>query len=57
MQVCYSWWVLSSLTAIDRLKWIDGQALLKWILSCQDDEDGGISDKPGNVRSLLLPSE
>jgi geranylgeranyl transferase type-2 subunit beta len=50
--VCYSWWVLSSLTAIDRLSWIDGNALRSWILTCQDEEDGGIADKPGNVHDV-----
>jgi len=50
--VCYSWWVLSSLAAIDRLDWIDKEALYKWIFLCQDAEDGGISDKPGNMRDV-----
>jgi len=50
--VCYSWWVLSSLSAIDRLAWIDSKSLTSFILSCQDNEDGGISDKPGNVRDV-----
>lgn len=50
--VCYSWWVLSSLAAIDRLQWIDKKALIQFILNCQDAEDGGISDKPGNVRDV-----
>jgi len=50
--VCYSWWVLSSLAAIEKLHWIDKTALLKFIIECQDLEDGGISDKPGNVRDV-----
>ena len=33
--VCYSWWVLSSLAMIDRLHWIDGQKLTDFILRCQ----------------------
>ena len=33
--VCYSWWVLSSLAMIDRLHWIDGEKLSKFILRCQ----------------------
>ena len=33
--VCYSWWVLSSLAMIDRLHWIDGQKLSRFILQCQ----------------------
>lgn len=33
--VCYSWWVLSSLAMIDRLHWIDGKKLTQFILRCQ----------------------
>lgn len=33
--VCYSWWVLSSLAMIRRLHWIDGDKLTKFILECQ----------------------
>nr|GMC57815.1 geranylgeranyl transferase type-2 subunit beta 1-like [Ipomoea batatas] len=44
--VCYSWWVLSSLIMIDRVHWIDKQKLAKFILDCQDRENGGISDRP-----------
>ena len=33
--VCYSWWVLSSLAMIDRLHWIDRGKLISFILSCQ----------------------
>lgn len=47
--VCYSWWVLSSLTIIDRTHWIDRDALFGFILRCQDTEQGGISDRPGNM--------
>lgn len=47
--VCYSWWVLSCLDLLDRLKWIDADKLKKWILKCQDDETGGFADKPGNM--------
>jgi len=50
--VCYSWWVLSSLAAINKLEWIDKASLTSFILSCQDNEDGGISDKPGNMRDV-----
>ncbi|XP_020257951.1 geranylgeranyl transferase type-2 subunit beta 1-like isoform X1 [Asparagus officinalis] len=44
--VCYSWWVLSSLIMIDRVHWIDKDKLTRFILNCQDKENGGISDKP-----------
>ena len=33
--VCYSWWVASSLAMIGRLHWIDGEKLAKFILKCQ----------------------
>lgn len=33
--VCYSWWVLSSLAMIDRLHWIDAAKLSSFILRCQ----------------------
>ncbi len=33
--VCYSWWVASSLAMIGRLHWIDGDKLAKFILKCQ----------------------
>ncbi|CAG9582285.1 putative geranylgeranyltransferase [Leishmania major strain Friedlin] len=46
--VCYSWWVVSSLSALGRTSWIDKEALFQYILSCQDTQDGGFSDKPGN---------
>lgn len=33
--VCYSWWVVSSLAMIDRVHWIDGSKLKHFILRCQ----------------------
>ena len=33
--VCYSWWVLSSLAMIGRLHWIDETKLQSFILDCQ----------------------
>ena len=47
--VCYSWWVLSSLSMLRRLHWIDGVALGEFVLRSQDGEEGGISDRPGNM--------
>lgn len=47
--VCYSWWVMSSLKMIDRLHWIDGRRLTNFILASQDTERGGISDRPGDM--------
>ncbi|XP_057845886.2 geranylgeranyl transferase type-2 subunit beta 1 isoform X1 [Cryptomeria japonica] len=47
--VCYSWWVLSSLIMIDRVHWIDKDKLKNFILDCQDKENGGISDRPDDA--------
>ncbi|KAL7228077.1 hypothetical protein ACSBR2_006910 [Camellia fascicularis] len=47
--VCYSWWVLSSLVMIDRVQWIHKEKLVKFILDCQDKEKGGISDRPDDA--------
>ena len=33
--VCYSWWVLSSLKMMGRLHWISAERLEQFILSCQ----------------------
>ncbi|QDZ21522.1 subunit beta of geranylgeranyl transferase type-2 [Chloropicon primus] len=44
--VCYTWWVLSSLQMLGRLHWVDRSKLIHFILSCQDEIDGGISDRP-----------
>ncbi|PVH97780.1 terpenoid cyclases/Protein prenyltransferase [Periconia macrospinosa] len=47
--VCYSWWVMSSLAMIEKLHWIDGEKLASFILQCQDSEHGGLADSPGNM--------
>lgn len=47
--VCYSWWIMSSCYNIGREDLIDLEMLKKYILNCQDDEDGGIGDRPGNM--------
>jgi geranylgeranyl transferase type-2 subunit beta len=46
--VCYSWWVLSSLSAIGRIGWINREKLADFITRCQDDIKGGIADRPGD---------
>jgi len=47
--VCYSWWVLSSLSMLQHLDWIDSKALGDFIFNSQDAEDGGIADRPKNI--------
>jgi len=51
--VCYSWWVISALSAIDRLHWISREKLKEFILRCQDAETGGISDRPGDIPDVF----
>lgn len=51
--VCYSWWVLSSLAMIEKLHWIDRDKLVEFILSCQDDEQGGIADRKGDMADVF----
>ena len=46
--VCYSWWILSTLASLGRSHWVDGRALAAFILRCQDVDAGGIADRPGN---------
>lgn len=46
--LCYSWWCLSSMQMISRMHLIDHERLLDFILACQDEEQGGFSDRPGN---------
>ena len=40
--VCYSWWVISSLKIIGKLDWINTEKLKEYILSCQDFETGNL---------------
>ena len=42
-------WVLASLSILGRAHWIDKQALIKFILSCQDVSTGGFADRPGDM--------
>ncbi|EAZ63627.2 Type II proteins geranylgeranyltransferase beta subunit [Scheffersomyces stipitis CBS 6054] len=50
--VCYSWWVLSSLAILKKKHWIDLQKLEDFILECQDSKDGGIGDRPDNQTDI-----
>jgi len=38
---------------LHRIGWIDRKKLALYILSCQDSEDGGFSDRPGNVADVF----
>jgi geranylgeranyl transferase type-2 subunit beta len=46
--VCYGWWVLSALSILNKLEWIDADALARFILDAQDGEKGGIADRPSD---------
>lgn len=46
--LCYSWWCLASMKIIDRFHWINQNKLFRFMLACQDEEQGGFSDRPGN---------
>lgn len=46
--VCYSWWVLSSLAVLDSLDVIDQDKLRNFIYRAQDPETGGIADREDN---------
>lgn len=46
--VCYSFWVLSSLSILRKVPWIDADKLTSFILSAQDLDNGGIADRPGD---------
>lgn len=45
--VCYSWWVLSSLCILKKQNEVNLKNLQSYVYQCQDDK-GGISDRPGN---------
>jgi geranylgeranyl transferase type-2 subunit beta len=47
--VCYSWWILSALSIISWVGWIDTSRLGQFILNCQDDKDGGIANRPWDM--------
>ncbi|CAM9336623.1 unnamed protein product [Pylaiella littoralis] len=51
--VCYSWWILSALKILGKVGWIDGSRLKGFILRCQDTEDGGIAERPGNLADIF----
>uniref|UniRef100_A0A146LK17 Geranylgeranyl transferase type-2 subunit beta n=1 Tax=Lygus hesperus TaxID=30085 RepID=A0A146LK17_LYGHE len=47
--VCYSWWVIASLTMLGRQHWISKDQLRQYIFASQDGETGGFSDRPGDL--------
>ncbi|KAL7557591.1 hypothetical protein ACA910_011824 [Epithemia clementina (nom. ined.)] len=51
--VCYSWWILSALSILGKVSWINGDKLASFILKSQDEEDGGISDRPDDMPDVF----
>ncbi len=51
--VCYSWWVLSSLSILRKQHWLSRPALRDFILRCQDGAKGGISDRPDDEADVF----
>lgn len=41
------------MSALGRLEWVDGNALSNFILDCQDEEKGGISDRPDTMADVF----
>ncbi|KAJ3869575.1 rab geranylgeranyltransferase, partial [Lentinula novae-zelandiae] len=52
-QVCYSFWVLASLSMLKKVHYIDSDKLISFILSAQDPEGGGIADRPGDMPDVF----
>jgi geranylgeranyl transferase type-2 subunit beta len=51
--VCYSWWILSTLEIMGKGHWVDKKALRLFVLKAQDEEDGGIADRPGFAADIF----
>ncbi|PAV14788.1 rab geranylgeranyltransferase [Pyrrhoderma noxium] len=51
--VCYSFWVLSALSTLNKMHWINSEKLIEFILSAQDTENGGIADRPENAADVF----
>ena len=49
VDVCYAWWVGASLAMVGKRHWIDREKLIAFILKCQDAEEGGLADRPGDM--------
>lgn len=51
--VCYSWWILSSLGMLGKANLIDLEALCSFILRSQEPDTGGIADRPKCVPDVF----
>lgn len=51
--VCYSWWILSVLSILGRVDWINRDRLATFIGKAQDPDDGGIADRPDDMPDIF----
>eukprot|EP00339_Tiarina_fusa_P018425 CAMPEP_0117006952 /NCGR_PEP_ID=MMETSP0472-20121206/6999_1 /TAXON_ID=693140 ORGANISM="Tiarina fusus, Strain LIS" /NCGR_SAMPLE_ID=MMETSP0472 /ASSEMBLY_ACC=CAM_ASM_000603 /LENGTH=386 /DNA_ID=CAMNT_0004708569 /DNA_START=63 /DNA_END=1223 /DNA_ORIENTATION=+ len=51
--VCYSWWILSVLSILGRMDWINRDKLASFIAAAQDADDGGIADRPEDMPDVF----
>eukprot|EP00545_Synedropsis_sp_CCMP1620_P005295 CAMPEP_0119015204 /NCGR_PEP_ID=MMETSP1176-20130426/10612_1 /TAXON_ID=265551 /ORGANISM="Synedropsis recta cf, Strain CCMP1620" /LENGTH=442 /DNA_ID=CAMNT_0006968477 /DNA_START=46 /DNA_END=1374 /DNA_ORIENTATION=- len=51
--VCYSWWLLSVMSILGMVHFIDTTKLKNFILKAQDLEDGGIADRPDDMADVF----
>jgi geranylgeranyl transferase type-2 subunit beta len=51
--VCYSWWILSSMSLLGIMHYMDGKKLATFILKAQDPDDGGIADRPDDMADVF----
>ena len=51
--VCYSWWVLSSLANLNSLGVVDRGLLEQFILDSQEEVEGPIADRPGDMGDIF----
>mmetsp|Transcript_29210 Transcript_29210/g.44160 ORF Transcript_29210/g.44160 Transcript_29210/m.44160 type:complete len:372 (+) Transcript_29210:96-1211(+) len=51
--VCYSWWILSSLSILGCTDYISKEKLASFILKAQDPDDGGIADRPDDMADVF----
>jgi geranylgeranyl transferase type-2 subunit beta len=51
--VCYSWWILSSMSLLGVVQYIDAAKLASFIVKAQDPDDGGIADRPDDMADVF----
>lgn len=51
--VCYSWWIVSSLEMLGKRHWVDVGKLAEFILKSQEPSNGGIADRPECVPDVF----